>query len=78
MDEDIVKDDFEGFTEDIMPFLRIYISAGREDHDLLEVDEMVDFLTSEKRSINDTIKELIDQGMANVYVSSFNKTVKVF
>ena len=61
-----------------MPFLRIYISAGREDHDLLEVDEMVDFLTSEKRSINDTIKELIDQGMANVYVSSFNKTVKVF
>lgn len=78
MDEDIVKDDFEGFTDNIMPFLRIYISAGREDHDLLEVDEMVDFLTSEKRSINDTIKELIDQGMANVYVSSFNKTVKVF
>ena len=78
MDEDIVQDDFEGFTDNIMPFLRIYISAGREDHDLLEVDEMVDFLTSEKRSINDTIKELIDQGMANVYVSSFNKTVKVF
>ena len=78
MDEDIIQDDFEGFTDNIMPFLRIYISAGREDHDLLEVDEMVDFLTSEKRSINDTIKELIDQGMANVYVSSFNKTVKVF
>ena len=78
MDEDNVQDDFEGFTDNIMPFLRIYISAGREDHDLLEVDEMVDFLTSEKRSINDTIKELIDQGMANVYVSSFNKTVKVF
>jgi hypothetical protein len=78
MDEDIISDDFEGFTEDIMPFLRIYVSAGREDHDLLEVDEMVDFLTSEKRSINDTIKDLIDKGMANVYVSSFNKTVKVF
>jgi hypothetical protein len=79
MNEEIDDDDdFEGYIDSIMPFLRIYISAGRENHDLLEVEEILGFLTSENRSINDTVKHLIDQGMVNVYVSSFNKTMKVF
>lgn len=77
MEEDI-DNDFDGYTEEIMPFLRIYISAGKEDHDLLEIEDVVQFLTSENRSINETIKHLIDNGMANIYACSFNKTMKVF
>jgi hypothetical protein len=76
--EDFEEDDLDSITEIIMPFLRIYISAGKEDHDLLDVDEVVDWLTSENKSINETIKELIDKGMLNVYACSFNRSVKVF
>jgi hypothetical protein len=80
MDNEEYEDDdlYEGITETIMPFLRIYVSAGREDHDMLEVEDVVDFLTSENRSVNDTIKHLIDKGMLNVYACSFNRTMKVF
>ena len=80
MENEEYEDDeiYDGITEEIMPFLRIYVSAGREDHDMLEIEDVVDFLTSENRSVNDTIKHLIEQGMANVYACSFNKTVKVF
>lgn len=68
---------YSGITEKIIPFIRIYISAGLEDHDLLEVEDVVDFLTSNNMSINDTIKNIIDKGMVNVYACSFNKVVKV-
>ena len=77
MDE-FEEDDLDSITEIIMPFLRIYISAGREDHDLLDVEEVLDWLTSDNKSINETIKELIDKGMLNVYACSFNRSVKVF
>jgi hypothetical protein len=77
MDE-FEEDELDSITEIIMPFLRIYISAGKEDHDLLDVEEVVDWLTSENKSINETIKELIDKGMLNVYACSFNRSVKVF
>ena len=76
--EEFEEDDLDSITESIMPFLRIYISAGREDHDLLDVEEVVDWLTSDNKSINETIKELIDKGMLNVYACSFNRSVKVF
>ena len=76
--EEFEDDTIDGYTDSIMPFLRIYVSAGREDHDLLDVDEVVDWLTSENKSINETIKELIDKGMLNVYACSFNRSVKVF
>lgn len=79
MDDKEYEDDelYEGITESIMPFLRIYISAGRQNHDMLEVEEVVDFLSSENKSINETIKDLIDNGMLNIYACSFNNTIKV-
>lgn len=79
--EDFEDDDdemFEGITETIIPFLRIYISAGKENHDLLEVEDIIEWLSSENCSINESIKRLIDKGMLNVYACSFNKTMKVF
>ena len=72
------EDLYEGITETIMPFVRIYVSAGTEDHDMLEIEDVIEFLTSENRSVNETVKHLIDQGIANVYACSFNKTTKVF
>jgi len=80
MDNEEYEEDrlYEGITETIMPFIRIYVSAGTEDHDMLEIEDVVEFLTSENRSVNDTVKHLIDQGLANVYACSFNKTTKVF
>lgn len=79
MDNNEYEDDelYEGITESIMPFLRIYVSAGKENHDMLDVDELVIWLTSENRSISETIKSCIDQGMLNVYACSFNETIKV-
>lgn len=81
MDNNEYEDDeelYDSITENIMPFIRIYVSAGTEDHDMLDVEEIMNFLTSQNRSINDTIKHLIDQGMSNVYACSFDKTIKVF
>lgn len=69
--------EYEQITEQIFPFLRVYISAGLENHDLLDTEEVVDFLTSSDKSVNETIKDLIDKGMLNVYACSFNNCVKV-
>jgi hypothetical protein len=68
---------YSGITEKVIPFIRIYISAGLENHDMLDVEDVIDFLTSNNLSINDTIKNIIDKGMVNVYACSFNKVVKV-
>lgn len=81
MDNQEYEDDddlYEGITESIMPFLRIYVSAGKENHDLLDIPDLVEWLTSDNCSISDTIKRCIDQGMINVYACSFNQSVKVF
>lgn len=79
MENNDYEDDeiYDGMTEHIMPFLRIYVSAGKKDHDLLDLDELINWMTSENKSINDTIKELLDQGMVNVYACSFHRTMKV-
>jgi hypothetical protein len=77
MHDEIDDEEDDGYTQSLMPFLRIYLSAGRENHDMLDIDEIVRFLSSENRSISETIKQLIDKGMVNVYACSFNDTLKV-
>lgn len=64
-------------TNKIIPFLRIYISAGFENHDMAETDEVIGFLHSENRTITEVIKDLLDKGMFNVYACSFNQSKKV-
>jgi hypothetical protein len=66
------------FVEPIIPFLRIYISIGQENHDMLEIEEIATFLTSDNKSINETIKDLLDRGIVNVYACSFGEVAKVF
>lgn len=65
------------FKQEIMPFIRIYLSCGLKNHDLLEADEIINFLNSNDKSMQDHIKELIDLGMFNLYVCSFDSTLKV-
>ena len=78
MDEEEFEDeDFDGVTETIMPFLRIYLSAGKENHDMLDTEEIVEWLSANNDSITDTIKRLLDKGIVNVYACSFNDTMKV-
>jgi hypothetical protein len=76
-EEEFEEEDYDGVTETIMPFLRIYLSAGKENHDLLDIDEIVDWLSANNDSITDTIKRLLDKGICNVYACSFNDTLKV-
>lgn len=71
------EDEIISYTTDIMPFLRIYVSAGTEDHDLLDIEEIIEWLSSENSSISETIKDLLDKGLVNVYACSFNRTLKV-
>ena len=77
MHEDFDEEDDGSYTDSLMPFLRVYISAGKENHDMLDIDELIVFLSSEGRSISETIKHIIDYGMVNVYACSFNETIKV-
>ena len=74
MNED---DKFEDKIEKVIPFMRIYISAGLENHDMLDCEEVAMFLSSDGKSINETIKDLLDKGMVNVYACSFADFVKV-
>lgn len=79
MDNNEYDDDelYEGITEHIMPFLRIYISAGKENHDLLSTQEIVNMLTADGKSVTEHIKDILDKGMVNVYACCFNEVVKV-
>jgi hypothetical protein len=64
-------------TEKVIPYVRIYLSVGRENHDLLSIEEMMGLLSQESASPNEKIKEFMDAGMVNIYVCSYDKVAKV-
>lgn len=74
MDE---EDDFEIAEEAVIPYLRIYISVGKENHDMLDIDEIIQVLTQDGKSPSENIKDMMDNGMVNIYATSFNQVVKV-
>ena len=63
--------------EKVVPYVRIYISAGRENHDLLNVEEIMILLSSEFASPSEKVKEFIDRGMVNIFACSYDKVLKV-
>ena len=65
-------------TEKVIPYVRIYLSVGRENHDLLSIEEIMVMLSQESASPNEKIKEFMDAGMVNIYVCSYDKVAKVF
>ena len=44
-------------TEKVVPYVRIYLSVGRENHDLLSIEEIMSLLSQESASPNEKIKE---------------------
>jgi hypothetical protein len=74
MDE---EEDFIISEEGVIPYVRIYITVGKANHDMLEIDEIIDALTQDNKSPSENIKDIIDKGMVNIYACTFNETVKV-
>jgi hypothetical protein len=74
-----MNDDEETFIveEGVVPYVRIYISAGKANHDMLEIHEIMQVLTQDNKSPSENIKDIIDKGMVNIYATYFNTTVKV-
>lgn len=64
-------------TERVIPYLRIYMSVGKENHDLLSIEEMIDLLSQDSASPNEKIKEFLDKGIVNIFVCSYDKIAKV-
>lgn len=72
-DDDIIEIAEEG----VIPYVRIYISVGKQNHDMLEIHEIMQVLTQDGKSPTENIKDMMDKGMVNIYATSFNTTVKV-
>lgn len=75
MDEE--EDIIEIAEEGVIPYVRIYISAGKANHDMLEIHELMQVLLQDGKSPSENIKAIIDKGMVNIYATTFNQTVKV-
>ena len=75
MDEE--EDFIELAEEGVIPYLRIYISVGKQNHDMLEIHEILQVLTQDGKSPSENIKDMMDNGMVNIYATSFNQVVKV-
>ena len=71
-----MSDDDKAYEEEVLPFIRIYISYGKKNNDLLELDQVLSFL-SQDDSPASHVKDLIDKGMFNLYACCFDKVTKV-
>jgi len=76
MDEDDDMNDAPSGVEGVIPYVRIYLSFGKQNHDMLELPEVMSLLTQDG-SPTEKVKEFLDQGMVNVYACTFNNVVKI-
>ncbi len=67
----------EGYTKRVIPVIRVYISYLQENNDMLDLEEVIEALSSNNMSPAENIKSYIEQGMVNIYACSFNQTKKV-
>jgi hypothetical protein len=73
-DDDIEEIDI---GEQVVPYIRILISVGRENHDMLTIDEIEDLLTQDGASPTENIKLFMDKGMLNIYACEYDKVAKI-
>lgn len=64
------------YEEEVLPFIRIYISYGKKNNDMLDLEQVVSFLSQDDGPASH-IKDLIDKGMFNLYACCFDKVTKV-
>ena len=65
----------EDFDVKVFPALRVYLNCYTEDHDQYNIDEFMDLIG--EKGIAEFIRELIDEGILNVYYCCFDDVVKV-
>lgn len=70
------NDDKPSYEEEVLPFIRVYISYGKKNNDQLELDQVISFLSQDGGPAGH-IKELIDKGVFNLYACCFDKITKV-
>ena len=71
-----MSDDNKPYEEEVLPFIRIYISYGKKNNDMLDLEQVVSFLSQDDGPASH-IKDLIDKGMFNLYACCFDKVTKV-
>lgn len=63
--------------EQVIPYIKILISVGRENHDLLSIPEISNLLTQDGASPTENIKTFLDKGMVNIYACEYDKVAKI-
>jgi hypothetical protein len=71
-----MSDDNKPYEEEVLPFIRIYISYGKKNNDMLDLEQVVSFLSQDDGPASH-IKDLIDKGMFNLYACCYDKVTKV-
>ena len=64
------------YEEEVLPFIRVYISYGKKNNDMLDLEQVLSFLSQGNGPASHII-ELIDKGMFNLYACCFDKVTKV-
>ena len=63
--------------EQVIPYIKILISVGRENHDMLAIPEISNLLTQDGASPTENIKKFLDKGMVNIYACEYDKVAKI-
>lgn len=63
--------------EKVIPYIRVYISVGKENHDMLTVDQISSLLQQDCASPVENIKSYMDKGMVNIYACEYDKVMKI-
>lgn len=71
----MMKDDKLDFDVEVFPSMRVYLNCYTNDGDQFEVEEFMDLI--EEKGIAQYIRELIDNGILNVYYCNYDKVSKI-
>lgn len=74
MDEEEEEDGKRIF--DILPMVRVYLSASTITGDQLEVDELKAWIS--QKGVKETILKLLDDGLINVYLTCFDACDRLY
>lgn len=69
------KKEEDTFKVNIYPCMRVYISISNEERDQMEIEEFYSIIGN--KSATDFVREMLDEGLANIYFCSFNTIDKV-
>jgi hypothetical protein len=77
--DDAMDDNIEEIEigEKVVPYIKILISVGRENHDMLTIPEISNLLTQDGASPTENIKEFMNKGMVNIYACEYDKVAKI-